>query len=182
MTRQTAVPLPKIKAILLYLANNTNSKYLGKVKLMKLFYFADFLHVKKYGTPITFDSYVNLEHGPIPSAIKNLIDSAADDIESSVLQDTISFERPEGTKMFRVIPTRAFIESDAKLLSDTELDILRKVCLRFSEKTTQFVEDESHNEAPWKNTRLLDNIPYELAAQDPDSQFSEDELKLLSLV
>ena len=87
------IPVPKLKAILLYFANYTNSRFLGKVKLMKLFYFLDFLHVKKYGAPITYDTYVNLVHGPIPSAIKNLIDTADDDFDNSILADTIKFEK-----------------------------------------------------------------------------------------
>ena len=53
------IPMPKLKAILLYFGTYTDNRFLGKVKLMKLFYFLDFMHVKKYGTPVTYDTYVN---------------------------------------------------------------------------------------------------------------------------
>lgn len=172
------IPLVKLKAILLYLANNTDPKFLGKVKLMKLFYFLDFMHVKKYGTPVTYDTYINLEHGPIPSAIKNLIDTADDDLDASALADTVRFERPKGTRMCRVLPNRKFTEKDRRLFSETELDILQKVCQLFGDKNTQYVEKISHKEAPWDRTSFLDKIPYELAAEDPDSDFNKEDINL----
>ncbi|MCH7758954.1 SocA family protein [Patescibacteria group bacterium] len=173
------MPISKLKAILLYFGMYTNTKFLGKVKLMKLFYFLDFMHVKQYGAPITYDTYVKLEHGPIPSAIKNLIDSAADDIDNSILVDTIKFERPEGTEMIRVIPLRDFTEKDRKLFSPTELDILNKVCQRFGDKNTKYIKDISHKEASFRETEFLENIPYTLATKDKDCLVSEEEIKML---
>jgi uncharacterized phage-associated protein len=146
---------------------------------MKLFYFADFLHVKKYGTPITYDTYVNLEHGPIPSAIKNLVDTASDDIDNSVLADTISIERPDGIDMCRIVGLRKFTDDDAKIFSPSELNILKKICIRFGDKNTKFIEEASHSETPWKSTSFLDKIPYSLALGDSDCQSSKEELEFL---
>lgn len=174
------IPLPKLKATILYFGTHTNPALLGKVKLMKLFYYLDFMHVKKYGRPVTYDMYVNLEHGPIPSAIKNLVDSADDDIDNSVLSDTIRVERPEGLDIHRVIPLRKFTDRDTVYFSDTELDILKKVCLRYGDKNTKYVEDASHKESPWQNTHLGDYIPYTLAAKDDDCLVDEKAIKVLA--
>ncbi len=173
------IPVPKLKAILLYFANYTNSRFLGKVKLMKLFYFLDFLHVKKYGAPITYDTYVNLEHGPIPSAIKNLIDTADDDFDNSILADTIKFEKNDSQNIHRVIALRNFSENDKKYFSPTELDILENVCKRFGEKNTKQIEDVSHKEAAWMETNLLETIPYSLATKDKDCLVSKEEIDTL---
>lgn len=173
------IPLPKLKAIILYFCAFTDGKFLGKVKLMKLFYFLDFMHVKKYGAPVTYDRYINLEHGPVPSSIKNLIDNASDDVDNSILSDTISFEMPEGIGMYRIIPSRKFIEKDEKYFSRTELDILNAVCSRFGDKNTKYIEDISHAETPWKETKFLEEIPYTLAAKDNDCSVSEEDIKLL---
>ena len=174
-----SISLPKLKAIILYFANFTDTKFLGKVKLMKLFYFLDFLHVKKYGSPITYDTYVNLEHGPIPSGIKNLIDTAADDIDNSRIADIIDFQKIEDINMFRILPKRKFTKEDEIYFSESELDILNKVCQRFGTVNTKTIEDESHKETPWRETRFLQAIPYELAAKDPDCVVSEEEITLL---
>ncbi|HSX42321.1 MAG TPA: Panacea domain-containing protein [Candidatus Saccharimonadales bacterium] len=173
------LPLSKLKALILYFACNTDNRFLGKVKLMKLFYFLDFMHLKQYGAPVTYDRYIHLEHGPIPSAIKNLVDTATDDIDNSVLADTITVERPDGIDMYRILPRRDFSERDRKLFSQTELDVLEQVCTTFGNKNTQYIEDASHSEAPWHKTDLLEEIPYTLAAKDPDSRVTEEEIKLL---
>lgn len=171
--------IQKLKAILLYFGNKTDTKFLGKVKLMKLFYFLDFMHLKQYGSPVTYDRYINLEHGPIPQGIKNLIDTASDDIDISLLSDTVVFEKPNGIAMVRILPKRPFTETDKKLFSETEIEILEKVCQKFGDKNTKFIEDASHNEAPWKQTSLLEDIPYSLAACDSDCCVSKEELELM---
>jgi len=173
------IPIPKLKAILLYFGTNTDVKFLGKVKLMKLFYFLDFLHIKKYGAPVTYDNYINLEHGPIPSTIKNLVDTADDDIDNSILSDTIKFDRPERGDIHRIIPLRKFTKNDEKYFTPTELDVLSNVCQRFGNKNTKYIEDASHKEAPWLETNFLDGIPYTLAARDSDCQVSEEEIGVL---
>lgn len=172
------ISLPKLKAIILYFCHNTDPKFLGKVKLMKLIYFLDFAHLKKYGSPVTYDTYINLEHGPIPSAIKNLVDSAADDIDNSILADAISFDCPPNIDMYRVLPKREFTDTDRKYFSESELEILKQVCLRFGDKNTKFIENASHKESPWQKTSLLQVIPYELAAEDSDSEVSKEEIEL----
>jgi len=173
------IPLPKLKAILLYFTNYTDTKYLGKVKLMKLFYFLDFSHVKNYGAPVTYDSYIKLEHGPIPSFIKNLVDNAADDIDHSVLSDTIHFERPTGIKMYRILPNRKFSDKDKEYFSETEFEIIQKVCKKFGNDKTDKIEEASHQESAWKNTSFLDKISYSLASEDKDSKVSKEEIELL---
>ena len=177
------MPLVKLKAILLYFCENTDPKFLGKVKLMKLFYFLDFVHVKKYGIPVTFDNYVNLEHGPIPSTIKNLVDEVCgDDADNSVLADTIYCEKPKEVMINRILPKRRLSENDKKYFSKSELDVLETVCMRFGTKNTKYIEDVSHEEAPWKMTNLLDNIPYTLAINDKDCVVSKEEIELFSKI
>ena len=133
------IPVPKLKAIILYFCTNTDGRFLGKTKLMKLFYFLDFMHVKKYGSPVTYDSYIHLEHGPIPSTIKNLVDTAADDVDNSILADTISVVRQEGFDLQRIVSKRTFSERDAKYFTESEIEILNEVCNRFGDKNTKYI-------------------------------------------
>lgn len=174
------MPIAKLKAILLFFCANTDPRFLGKVKLMKLFYFLDFVHLKRYGKPVTFDTYVNLEHGPIPSTIKNLVDDVCSDPDSSILADTVYCENKEGSMISRILAKRKPSENDLKLFSKTELDALGAVCERFGSQNTKYIEDASHEEAPWKMTSLLEQIPYSLAANDKDCQVTKEEIELLT--
>lgn len=147
---------------------------------MKLFYFLDFIHLKNYGTPITYDTYIHLEHGPIPSVIKNLVDSADNDIDESLLADTIAVERLSEADIHRIVPRRTFNKNDERYFSKTELEVLQIVCERFGNKNTKYIEDASHDETPWKKTELLEEIPYSLAAEDIDCKMTKEELELLN--
>jgi uncharacterized phage-associated protein len=173
------IPLAKLKVLLLYFGNNTDQRFLGKTKLMKLFYFLDFMHVKKYGAPVTFDTYYNLEHGPIPSAIKSLVDAAEDDIDNALLADTIQIKQTPGQEIHRVQALRPLTDRDMDLLSDSEQEILEKVVTRFGGVNTKAIERASHDEAPWAKTQELDQISYAMAAQDPDCLVTEEEIELL---
>ena len=172
------IPLLKLKAMILYFCENTDPRFLGKVKLMKLFYFADFIHVKNFGNPITYDNYVRMEHGPIPSVILNLIDAVDGDVDFAELADTIKIEKSKHSEMHRITATRKFTDYDKGYFSETELEILQKVCARFGDKTTRFVEDASHKEAPWLKTKFLEEIPYTLAAEDKDCIVDKETIKL----
>ena len=69
-----------------------------------------------------------------------------------------------------------------KYFSKSELDVLETVCMRFGTKNTKHIEDVSHEEAPWKMTSLLDNIPYTLAINDKDCVVSKEEIELFSKI
>lgn len=179
------IPLAKLKAILLYFCENTDPHFLGKVKLMKLFYFLDFINVKRYGVPITYDRYVNLDHGPVPSMILNLVSDLVDDPDTSILSDTILSQEvhwKEGT-MLKIASKRKMTNSDVDLFSEDELKILNEVCSRFGSMNKKQIEDLSHSESPWMKTNLLETIPYNLAGQDADSNLTTEQIsEIMSLM
>lgn len=170
----------KLKAILLYFAHHTDQRFLGKVKLLKLFYFLDFTHVKIYGGPVTYDTYVKLEHGPVPSLIKNLVDTLEDDIDTAILADTITIEYLD--RMHRIKPMRNLLDSDLVMFSKQELKTLESVCKRFYSSNAQSIETASHEESPWKDSAMLDVIPYTMAANDLDCQVSREDIDLLIML
>jgi len=176
------IPLAKLKAILRYFCTFTDTRFLGKTKLMKLFYFIDFLHVKKHGVPITNDMYINLELGPIPTVIKNMVDNVVDDPERAILSDTISINEPDGIKMQQILSFQEFSEDDKGYFNDNELETLKTVCARFGTKNTKAIVDASHNESPWTETKILDKIPYSLAALDKDCSFTREEIEMLQSI
>lgn len=173
------IPLAKLRAILLYFCQNTDQAFLGKVKLMKLFYFLDFTHVKRFGVPVTFDRYVNLEHGPVPILIHGLVNSLEEDFDSALLNDTIAINVADGQRIHRVAQRRDLRQSDLDLLSPRELETLEQVCARFGKSDTAFIKKVSHLEAPWSKTVPSQEIPYSLAAQDEDSQYTKEEIELM---
>ncbi len=172
------IPTPKIKAMIRFFASNTDPKLLGKTKLMKLFYFTDFGYVKKYASPITYDNYTHLEHGPVPSTIFNLINTAETDIDHAILADTLSVIMKEGSPQKRIVATSQFSERDKQYFTNNELEVMAEICQRFKDKPSRFIEEASHKEAAFSLTGETENISYELAAIDPDCIVTREDIRL----
>lgn len=169
----------KIKRMILFFTTHTSPRLLGKTKLMKLFYFTDFRHVKKYLTPVTYDTYVNLEHGPVPSTIMNLVTTVENEIDESVLGDIISVAQNNESNMKRIVARRRFNnEKDAKYFTKSELAVMSEVCEIFKESTGKQIEDASHSESAWQKTRLGETIDYSLGAEDPDSLVKKNDVDM----
>ena len=173
------ISLPKLKAILKFFCQNTDPKILGKTKLMKLFYFLDFSHVKKYGVSVTGDTYYRLEHGPIPSVIKNLVDSLETESNWSLLYDTIEILKSDDDPKHIIKCKKNFTTKDEDYFSPIELNTLKEVCARFSQYNAKQIVDMAHQEASWRKTQEMGHIPYALAADDPDSQVSKEDIELM---
>lgn len=62
--------------LLLFVAERLRYPTLHSVS--KVLYFADREHLSRYGSLLSGDSYVAMRHGPVPSAIYNLLKAAAD--------------------------------------------------------------------------------------------------------
>ena len=176
------ISLPKLKAIIKYLCQNTNPVFLGKTKLMKLFYFLDFIQIKRYGGSITGDTYYHLEFGPIPTTIKNLVDSVSDDPETALLSDVIQINCDDVHDIHKIISLQPFTEKDKEYFNQAELNTIEEVAKRFREYSTQQIVDASHKEAPWRLTNELEVIPYQLAAEDPDCIVDKQDINLLSKI
>lgn len=171
------IPILKLEAMIRYFATYTDPRLLGKVKLMKLFYFSDFAHVKSYASPITYDNYVHLEHGPVPSTIMNLVNSVENDSDNA-LTDAFCVETREGSNQKRIVVNRKFTEKDIKYFTPSELQTLKIVCERFTDKTAKYIEEKSHQESAWSKTSELENIPYTYATEDPDCLVEKEEIQL----
>ena len=69
MTTPVFNPEKSLQAVL-YVANRLERKDFHKI--FKVLYFADREHLTKYGRPITGDTYVAMEYGPVPSMIYDI--------------------------------------------------------------------------------------------------------------
>jgi uncharacterized phage-associated protein len=95
-----------------------NGGEIDKLHVLKLIFFADRYHLRKYGRPITNDQYWAMRLGPVPSGVKDLfeLDSASHD------------ERHYAEKLFqassRAHSIRSIAAVDERVLSRTDLEAL----------------------------------------------------------
>jgi len=165
--------LDKLIHSIIFFVKNTDPHKLGKVKLMKLLFFSDFRHMERYGRPITGDTYIKLDHGPVPSLSLDLISEAEtcfndlpDDEDLADTKDyvqkikssiSISPKDFYGRKKLVFTP---LVEFNPKFFSKSDLLILKEVADEFYSHNGKQVSKKSHTEPAWMLPEMYSQIDY----------------------
>jgi uncharacterized phage-associated protein len=154
------------------LALDLGVKYLGKTKLMKLLFFADKEHLKKYGRPIFYDNYIKEKKGPVPSITYSIIssynDKERDDFGDEVkkLLQWIEIDEKDIGYSHPMMIFRKKREFNPEIFSRSEIEILKGIFEKFKELTAEEISEISHKLPEYKETSMYGIIPYESMAED----------------
>lgn len=128
----------------------------------KYLYLADKLHYLEWGRPITYDNYVAMKHGPVPSATRNMLAAAAglsigmdvsrfnsaqshaDDLVRLVkveLEVAVNGERQ------KVYPR--FSNFEMQQLSQSDVECLNMVLNENSDMTFGGLREKTHKDEAW---------------------------------
>lgn len=127
-------------------------------KLFKILWFADLMHLKKYGRTITGDTYIAMVRGPVPS----------------ILYDEIKNPRNAYFERFDKGSEKGFLKlrkkADESFLSETDKEILQASFDKYKDYDHRTLTDASHQSA-WKSAGLnnsirIDEILAEINADD----------------
>jgi len=146
---------------------------LTKLKIAKLLYFADKVHLLEHGKPILGDVYFCMDYGPVPSVSLNEMSAAESSPEVSLgdATDACLFSRILNVKkLFYKYPrfeARANAYNPA-VFSQTELAALRYTVNMYGFKSAEELVGITHSEPTWtianegrpRGSRAL--IPYDL--------------------
>lgn len=149
---------------------------LTKLKAAKLLYFADKLHLVKYGRPITGDRYYCLDHGPVPSASLNAMNDLLTPVRIRVGGRTLKNQMSEVLGQFLHVdrkgsnPRLMARESNSKFdaLTETEREVLGATAARYGKLPAGRLIELTHKEKTWvtpnkiRRSRSSVEIPWEL--------------------
>jgi len=122
----------KIENIILYFANQSENNTIDRLKLMKLIWLSDRLHLNKYGRLILKDRYKALPNGPIASlALK---------MSNFTLPNTYNVN---GFKI------KSLKEFDSAFFSKSDLKIMAYVWNKFGKLNSFELRDYSHLFPEW---------------------------------
>ena len=150
----------------IYFAANT--RYCGKIKLIKLLYLLDFEHYRQTGISVTGLEYRAMKMGPVPMELYQEWDALEADFAEAidiVPQKVVDYVRES------VVPKREFDDSH---FSRREMRLMRDLAARFREDFSRPMIGVTHEErgpwaAIWDNGRgYLERIPFALAIRDED--------------
>ena len=161
-------------AFLLHKAQTPLTQY----QIVKAIFLADRDHLNRYGRPITYDNYVAMEHGPVPSCaydcLKNnstiLIELGRDSFPWKEVENPGNKAKSPNTKFFE--PTEAPEISELMSESDEialEAALQKVLASDFSDLRMLTHEDPAWREA-WDNreSQRSKKMKYALLLDEPD--------------
>jgi len=175
--------LKKIQEAILYVLSLEAG--LTQYEIAKTLFLADRAHLNKHGRPITFDNYVAMEHGPVPSQAYDALKPAYD-YPAHFGSERPWLSRPDDQhpKTNRYTPRR---EPDLRYLSPTDLAELKSALgtvrsLSFGQLRRLTHEDPAYIEA-WAVAEGADrrSVPMLLALLiDNDGESRAEDLAYIS--
>lgn len=140
------VQFNKVKTLnaLLYVANRVQRKDFHKI--FKIIYFADRQHLADWGSPITGDTYIAMEAGPVPSRLYDMLKIVRGD---SYMPDN------EGLgKYFQIegwMYVKPLLDADLNKLSPNEQEALQEAINKYAALSYDEIKEKSHDVA-WRST------------------------------
>jgi uncharacterized phage-associated protein len=118
-----------------------NGGQIDMIRALKLVFFADRYHLRKYGRPVTNDTYFAMKLGPVPSGVKDIASQSSfvDETESAYADRFLSTNEPN--EVASVAPV------DERALSETDLEALEFAWMRFGRKWA--ICDITHEYPEW---------------------------------
>jgi len=146
--------IKRLLNIILYILNKIDEA--SKTKLMKLMFFADFEHAKRYNKPILWAKYFRLDRGPAPSYLLDIINTSIGKSDYANKKDVQRFEEVIKIELRKAFDTdAAFLkplrEPDSDDISKSEKEVLDYVIERYGHLNAKQLSKETHNHAAWKN-------------------------------
>lgn len=143
----------KIENLILHFASQDMS-HLGKKKLAKLLYIADFTNHELHEKDITGFSYKKLDYGPFPNDLYHYLDSM-------VARGDLSMVKPDSEYLPQTIS--ALKKPDYSVFDSDEIKVIKESTDKYKTSNARTLEDMVKDEPPYKMVKYGEVIPYHLA-------------------
>ncbi len=117
---------------------------INKMKALKLIYFADRFHLRKYGRLVTNDIYLAMRYGPVPSAVKNIAESN-DFLEDDIKEYSNIYVEPSDNLVLKSID-----KIDESVFSESDIEALNFAWKQFGKYTQFQLAELTHYYPEWK--------------------------------
>lgn len=154
------VKFDKVKTLnaLLYVANRVQRKDFHKI--FKIIYFADRQHLADWGRPITGDTYIAMEAGPVPSRLYDMLKIVRGD---SYLSDTEGLSRCFKVENWMYV--KPLKDADLNKLSANEQEALSEAIAKYASLSYDEIKEKSHDIA-WRSTARDFSISWDSIARE----------------
>lgn len=144
---------------------------INKLKALKLLFFADRYHLRKFGRSVSECEYYAMAHGPVASEAKHIAEGA-DQLPEPARAYVRKFVRKDGQYDFT-----AAAEADAAVMSDSDREALDFAWRYFGKFSKYQLRDITHHYPEWKRHEAklatTKRVPMDLADffKEPDAGY-----------
>ena len=149
-------PQAKYREEILFFLEHIPRETMGKLKLMKLLYYADFDHFEQYKKPLLGETYLRWDNGPMPKRAEAVLKS----MQTLKLIAVESEKLPTPYRDRKVyFPLRKF---NPKKFTSEEIETLHRTAEKWQRHTGAEMRNASHGDPPWVATPKDKEIDYNL--------------------
>ncbi len=141
----------KVFNMILFLADSS----ILKTKLLKEMFYADFMFYKNIGNSITGLEYAKLQYGPVPNDFEKIIEECC---KKNLIDYKVTYDN--NLEYHEII---AKSKVNLNIFSNEEIEILKKIKEYFKDFSSKKIEDFSHKEKGYIETKMYKNISYDYA-------------------
>lgn len=157
MTMTThSMDMDKVLEAILFVASKVPEPTFHKIA--KIFWFADKLHLQRYGFILSGDTYHAMNNGPVPSKIYDMLKLASGTIMTMDGIDTLSV-RNAMSMLNDGCTVQVKRSANVDFLSEAEVECLVDAMTEHGSKTFAQLSRESHDSA-WKSVPKNAAIPF----------------------
>ena len=117
---------------------------LNKLKALKLIFFADRYHLRKYGRPVTGDEYLAMSYGPVASSVKDIAEMSSF-LDPKVADYAKHYVKPVNKNVYRSV---AAVDTDQ--LSESDIEALDFSWSKFGAIGKYELAEVTHEYPEWK--------------------------------
>jgi transcriptional regulator with XRE-family HTH domain len=156
--------IEKYAHMLLYFLRVAKTKdgKIPKTKLAKLLYLADFTWYYNKLESMSGLPYRKIPYGPVSDTyfrvVEELLENGRLELEKK--------EFDEGKVSFLIFENKSNSNQRLDQLSEEEKELIKKIALKWSDKSTNEIVNFTHNQMPYFLCREGEIIPYELITQE----------------
>lgn len=125
-----------------------NGGNINKLYVLKLIYFADRFHLRKYGRPITNDQYWAMQYGPVASSVKEIVELDALGAERHYAKEFLRKGNPNAGEQEFIVKSEKPV--DDNIFSESDVEALEFAWNTFGQKLLHLV-NITHKYPEWKN-------------------------------
>ncbi len=139
----------KILEVMLYIAQTKNNI----LHVAKIIYFAEKMHLERYGRMILGDKYVAMDNGPVPSISYDIFKDVRDKRQYVITPEAFSAFDVKGREIH---PLR---KANLDFLSETEVECLDEAISKYRRMSPTKLVQIAHDEPAYKQVKIGEFIP-----------------------